>query len=118
MTFRLADLDADEVYWGMVDRDAAVAGDVVFRSEEIPEGDRVPGVVYLPGECDLAPGRYRWNADSVSFDPLSNFMQRHERGAPIPERALYELVRALQAGGASVPEYTASWADWYQQSIG
>jgi hypothetical protein len=119
MELIVADLDVDRIYWGMTSKasEDLAAGDVVFKAEAIPMEQRVANVTYLAGECDLAEGRYRWDPPTTQFVPLGRFAHTRERAAPIPERALFELVSAWPAELGPLPDYTKRWAEYYAQTI-
>lgn len=111
---KIAKLDADGVYWGLEDRGDVIGGNVVFFAETIPLDQRVEGAVYIDGDNDLPPGRYRWNAAAGSLEPLDKAGVRSTPSQPLPDRALYDLIRAMGAQGAiAIPPYTQQWADWY-----
>jgi hypothetical protein len=94
----VADLDADGVFWGTVQK----------HGEDIVDQD-----LLVPAGIDLKPGAYRWNASALRFDPLEKARQKITKQAPTMERALYEMVRA----SANPSRGAAEWADWYEKSL-
>jgi hypothetical protein len=101
--FHRARLDADLVYWG-VEQVTALG----------------PRDIEVPAECDLKPGHYRWNPDAKPepcFDPLKRDQRRDTPEQPLTERALYELLLAMQQAGQPVPPYCQQWACWYEQTM-
>lgn len=115
---KVANIDADGIYWGMKDAEIAVAGDVVFGAEQIAAEARIEGVVYLDGECDLPGGKYRWNAESGQFLALARTAQRASPLIPSSDHALYAfLLEAARRDLSAVPPYSRTWALWYETTF-
>jgi hypothetical protein len=110
---KVADLDADGVYWGVMEREPQ-AGDVVFEAEAIRPDERLEGATYLAGECDLPAGRYRWTG-SV-FAPL-NAPNIAAPTVPSAERALYDYLADRVAKGEQLPAYARQWHEWFSRSV-
>lgn len=102
MTIHCALLNEADVYLGMAD----VAPDQVT--------DR-----YLTEitECDLEPGRYRWDRATGAFVPLPK---------PTPDKAVQvpDTLRAIALGfcavrdsGVTLPEETLNWLAWYSTTV-
>jgi len=76
------------------------------------------GCVAVPDECDLAPGKYRWNAAAGRFDPLPpNEPPASETPEPAALRAIWLGFRALRAGGQVFPAETVAWIDYYGETM-
>ena len=84
-TATFARLDAAGVYWGV-------------QTLPLPAADEH---VAVPFDCDLAPGRYRWNAIDKRFDALAVALT--EPGQISVDAVVAELVRFAQAQGATAP---------------
>lgn len=99
-TVRAALLDGDGVYLGMDDIPADLLTD-----RHLPE----------VGDCDLPPGKYRWDADRKTFLPLA----RPSRDSLPPEavRAIALGFLALSAQGAKLPRETQDWLKEYASSF-
>lgn len=101
--FFRAKLDADRLYWGV---------EAVAALE--------PGDVEVPERCDLKPGHYRWNPEAKPvprFEVLERSQRRVEQGAPLADRALYELIWQMHQEGSAIPQYCADWACWYETTM-
>lgn len=116
---KVADLDPDRVYWGLKDKPAAAiaAGDVVFFAETIAPEDRIDGVTYVEGDCDLGMGRYRWSEEDRTFKPLEGAEVRATPSQPSLERAFFDLALALRQGGFTLPSTAAEWTSWYANTV-
>jgi hypothetical protein len=98
-----ATLDADRIYWGV-----EVVGEIGLDDVEVAQ------------HCDLKPGHYRWNAEAKPvprFDPLERESRKSAPEAPSRDKALAQLVDALAASGATIPEYTRKWREWFATTI-
>lgn len=91
-----AKLDADGVYFG------------VEYVRELADGD-----VPVDADCDLAPGKYKWNADANRFEPLPRGQQKSSPGAVTAERALFDLISATP----NAPASCLAWADNYKKTF-
>ena len=91
-----AKLDADRIYWGVEQVPSLTAGDVE-----------------VPRDCDLRPGHYRHDLLLQRFEPLARAAKRDTPEAPSLERALYELLKQMDAP----PAYSAEWMRWYETTI-
>lgn len=69
------------------------------------------GQVQIPDECDLTPGRYRWDDQAKTFVPL-NFAPRDVANMPNVLRALAQTIRSVQSGQPLGPEALA-FLQWY-----
>lgn len=99
-TVFVANLDADAIYWGVIEK----------HRDDLKETD-----VEVPKDCDLAPGKYRYNADPAriggpGFDPLERSKQKAAPTAPTFEDALYALIRGNKAKAEA-------WADHYEKTV-
>lgn len=94
---RAARLDGRGVYQGMDEFDALE--DLTAR--------HIPEVT----DCDLPPGKYRWNAQMKTFDALERSSIRPAPDVPAIEDVIYELAAAL---GERVPDNVVRWMDWYE----
>ena len=84
-TGTFARLDAAGVYWGV-------------QTLHLTAAD---GHVAVPADCDLMPGRYRWNAVDQRFDALAEALT--EPGQVSVDAVVCELVRFAQGQGATAP---------------
>lgn len=75
------------------------------------------GVVLVPDGCDLAPGKYRWNAAAGRFEPLPP----NEPGQGPPPaaamRAIWKGFRALDEQGIALPDETRRWIAAYGKTL-
>lgn len=97
---------------------AVLDPDGMYRGHEPLPGKAAlnPDDVEVPPDCDLAPGRYRW--DGKTFLPVKS---------PEPEDVVNEhhTLVAVAAGFAAVekalpgtlPEITLRWIDWYEKTV-
>lgn len=92
-TVRAARLDENDVYVGM---------------EEVAElTDRhLPHVT----ECDLPPGRYRW--DGAAFVPLPKVTARKLTKEPDALRAIVKGFDSIRKSGIKLDAETDAWLDW------
>lgn len=76
-----------------------------------------PGCVRVPEGCDLAPGKYRWNAVAGRFDPLPP--NEPGQGPPPPDatRAIWAGLRAMQQQGMEFPAETRAWIKAYGETL-
>lgn len=76
------------------------------------------GCIHVPDGCDLAPGKYRWNAAGGRFDPLPpNEPPASEMLEPSSLRAIWLGFKALQEGGQAFPAETAAWIEAYGKTM-
>ncbi len=89
------------------------ANDVLLRYRKVEKPD--PQDIVVPDDCDLAPGRYRWDRVRGTFLPI----------APPPEAEVVEpnALRAIARGfmairdGQSLPRETLDWLAFYERSL-
>jgi hypothetical protein len=120
MNVQIADLDANGIYWGMKEKDLAevAAGDIVFGAEGIALEDRIEGVMYLVGSCDLPHGVQKWNPAKKCFEPLKRQDIPGSRATPSLEKALYAQVLVIVRDDVmEVPQATLDWALWYESTL-
>ena len=67
----------------------------------------------IGGECDLPPGKYRWDRQRKTFVPLRAAAVAPARDVPTLERAVYALIKRMDMP----PEDAQRWADWYETTI-
>lgn len=77
--------------------------------------DRVERDVPVPADCDLTPGRYRWNGKA--FVPLSEREARVAGAGPSLEQALHDYLRARETAGDPLPPRTAQWLAQFGKTI-
>lgn len=99
---RVAQLDVDDVYLGMVELAEGVQ----------PTAQQIATI----NDCDLTPGRYKWirharNAFGGEFVPLESTAVR-----PAPDMPTVEEVVALLILKPSDPRL-AKWANWFRRSM-
>lgn len=98
-TIRVARLDRSGVLMGYED---IADGSVATVTDGIPEW--VDG-----GDCDLKPGRYRWNPQAGRFEPVKS--EKVEA-----ETAIIEGFRHLRdVEGMTLPAATESWIAEYDK---
>lgn len=93
----IANLDVNGVYFGVITLDPANPPAVV---------------VPVPADCDLAPGRYVWNAEHQRFDPLPDSKALTAPGKVSMEQVVNALaVWALEQGATSplLAQYVADF---------
>lgn len=116
---RVARLDHDLVYWGLVEKPLAAvqAGELVFCPPELR--DQLPdGARWVDAGCDLAGGVCKWNAELGRFDPLPRTLRKKLEEQVPHERALYELLKANhQRDAAGVPSPCIEWALGFEKSL-
>lgn len=120
MNVHVADLDANGIYWGLKEKDlaAVVAGDVVFGAEGIALDDRIDGVTYLVGSCDLPHGVQKWTAAKSCFEPLKRQDIPGSRATPSMEKALYaQILVMVRDDVMEVPQAALDWALWYESTL-
>ncbi len=66
------------------------------------------GDVMVPDDCDLGPGKYRW--DGRTFQPIVGV-------APDLATAICEGFRAVEAQGTALPDATTAWLRWWEKRI-
>lgn len=88
-------LDAQNVYLGIVE----VQKDQL-TSRHLPQ----------VSECDLEPGRYRWNGKY--FELIESTKAEPEPGVPGLEEVVY-----LLATGDAKNARVAAWCEWYRKTI-
>lgn len=92
--------------------------DGIYRGHEPVPGKAAlkPDEVEVPADCDLEPGRYRW--DGATFLPVKS---------PEPEDVVDErhTLAAIAAGFRAIeekqpgtlPEKTLRWLKWYGKTV-
>ncbi len=96
-TVFIAQFDADGLYSGMAEIDAAGLTD-----------DHVA----LPTGCDLPPGRYRWDKAAAAFVYAGEPKQRAEESPPALNALAWAML-AISDGGLALPTPAAAWLDAY-----
>lgn len=76
------------------------------------------GRVVVPADCDLAPGRYRWDREAGAFVPLGRPGRVLEMAASAMDPVTV-LGRALSANrdGRPLPEDVRRWIEWFDTTI-
>lgn len=95
-----ARLDDRGVYQGVDELDSAEA----LTDRHLPEVT----------ECDLPPGKYRWNRERKTFEALEHASVRAAVDVPSVEEIVYELAGHL---GEKASPAVIKWMDWYRSSI-
>jgi hypothetical protein len=78
------------------------------------EFDKSSGIE-VPDDCDLVPGRYKWDQGLGAFIPLATGQDR-VLDEPDAMRAIYLGFCAIR-DGQQLPKETLAWLDWYKQSF-
>ncbi|MBL4839404.1 MAG: hypothetical protein JKY47_01070 [Thalassospira sp.] len=69
----------------------------------------IPEWVSVPADCDLKPGRYRWNGEAGRFDPVKS-------DKVDAEVAIIDMFKAIRdQAGIDMPGTTASWIAEYDK---
>lgn len=93
-------------WWARLASDGTLLGFSKTRIEGAPE---------VPEHCDLAPGRYVWNAAERRFDPRGRAVKPDQTAAALDlmmPKALALTIQAL-ARGEPPPAWCVTWArDW------
>ena len=88
------------------------AHDVYHGTEELDAADVTPMHVPLPGGCDLAPGKYRWDRTRKTFLPLRDDKATREP-PPLALNAIALGFIVLHVQGDTLPPETLAWLDYY-----
>lgn len=75
------------------------------------------GSVEVPDDCDLAPGRYRWDQKIGRFHPLPPANSLTPDIAPDALRAIWAGFKALHENGTPLPVQTLDWLAAYGKTI-
>jgi hypothetical protein len=95
----------------LLDKNLMLKGFETVDQEEAPSRNRIP----VPRDCDLKPGRYKWDADNGRFIPTAaspeNAVKEHH--------VLREVARALIAirDGKTFPQSVLDWLADYEVSM-
>jgi hypothetical protein len=98
MSIRAARVDAEGVFVA-VDELADAAALTARHLIEVPE-------------CDLPPGKYRW--DGARFVPLPAEQRRQADDTPSLEEVVFLIARDL---GANAPPRVQRWVQWYRKTV-
>lgn len=72
----------------------------------------------IGGECDLPPGKYRWDRAEKTFKPIIERLQGNDPVfTPPAELALFGVIAALRRANIELPAPSADWADAYRKTI-
>lgn len=96
-----------------VDENDVLLGIVSFRADEYPLGGKPLPPRYIDlrphgGDCDRAPGAYRWNRELGTLEPLKSTARRPKGGVSL-EQALTDFLKGCERGGVTLPASTAAW---------
>jgi hypothetical protein len=86
---------------------------VVELADEAGLTDRHVDLRPHGGECDCAPGQYRWDRQMKRLEPLPRFRRVPAEGVP----SLEQVVHAFITGGKDAPAVKA-WVAHYEQNGG
>jgi hypothetical protein len=96
------------------------AGGILASVDDIKSApdDLAENQMVLP-DCDLVPGRYRWDADRRAFMPISlgqpSSLIDSEHNAT---RAIWKGLKAIQRSGIiAFDRETVDWLEWYGKTI-
>jgi hypothetical protein len=70
--------------------------------------------IEVPDECDLAPGRYKWNG--TSFVPILEAFTKTEVDAPDTVTAIAVALKAMR-DGKPMPGITLKWLEEFDKTI-
>ncbi len=89
---------------------------VLTGFEDVEKANSDSGRVCVPSECDLQPGRYRW--DGETFVPVSPGAANATTDDQYMAIAVALCFRALEEQKNLVlPGDTLRWLQWYENSI-
>lgn len=95
----------------------AADGTYLGIGDTLPADQVGPGQVAIPVDCDLAPGRYRWDAIKQTFLQIAQANPLSDQPAPDALVAIALGFVATRKGGATLPEPTLRWMDAFFTSI-
>jgi len=78
------------------------------------QSDQSSGIE-VPDDCDLTPGRYRWDDAMRAFIPITA-QQDSIKQEPDAIRAIYLGFSAIR-DGKPLPQATLDWLDWYRNTF-
>lgn len=110
---RVARLDHEQVYFGLVEKPLAEvkAGELVFGPPELAK--QLPlGAAYVDRHCDLPSGAYRWEAGKAAFEPLPRAQRKSALEAPSLEQAFYDFLTNGPEGKS-----VRAWAEWFRKTM-
>ena len=92
----------------------------VYQGFDVFAADAAPlGAVLVPPDCDLAPGRYTWNAIDQRFDPL--WLNAGGIEAPVDVQATQVLALVVahlaQTAGAPFDARVVQWFNAYRSTV-
>lgn len=89
--------------FALVDASGVLTGFTHQHQAEQSDGIGIP----VPADCDLVPGRYRWNAERTRFDPINLPPDGDRTGETI---AIALALRALAtAFSVQLPAASEAW---------
>lgn len=71
--------------------------------------------IEVPADCDLEPGRYRW--DGASFVPVRPLRSASIQDSPAADAALRGLIEGCRKAGVILPPQTLAWARWFDKTM-
>ena len=97
------------------------AGDILEEVVELKSSaeltERHVDLRPLGGDCDRAPGAYRWNRERQALEPLKSAAQRPRGGVDL-ETALADFFRGCSDSGVKLPASTAAWLKQQEKVLG
>lgn len=104
-----------QITCALIDEQNIYRGLVTVNESEITD-------LHLPQirDCDLVPGKYRWEANAVSLPFGGTFIPIKQDRKPLPLDALGATALGfigLAAQGSLVPQQTLEWAQRYLTTI-
>ena len=97
-----ANLDADQVFWGVTE----------IHADDVHEGDLI--LDHVP---DNRPGVYRWDAahqPSPAFVPLPLSQQKEEQTVPSLDRMLYDFFNSYPE---PLPKSVHEWLEYQKTTV-
>lgn len=64
----------------------------------------------IGGNCDLPPGKYRWNGET--FAPLPKEARKPGPDVPTLEEVIYAIAKTMQ----NPPEDVKRWSQWFERT--